>query len=224
LGLSLEDSSGLHEEAVTFRGGIWHACIGLLLLALSRLESADVALKLAHEVWGEEIPIAAASLANVVGTLERAALVEAALVFANSAGDIAERALVVCLVMPCLDPEASRGAGRLLADLAVGLAGADVMKLLRRVNIQNLPDHAVLSLVQRVLRSELTRRSLLEMLVDMIPALRRLGGESLVWALPDTIGEAIACAPPRVMNDGASDDVGALSAHCSRPAQYSFRK
>jgi hypothetical protein len=193
MSVSFEEARSLHLASTTFRGGTWHWCIGRLLQALGRLESADDALKLAQDIWASEIPpLAAASLANIAGNQERAALVKSAIAFANSEAEVTERTLAICLVMPCLDPVATRGAAGLLPDLADRLAAGDVMNLLRSVNMQDLPEPVVLSLVQRVLHSGLTRRSLLDMLADLIPALRRLGGESFAQTLPDAIDEAIA--------------------------------
>lgn len=189
-----ENPRELVRQGHALREGSGPRCIAVLLRELSRRESADAALRLAHEVWGDRIPpVAAAMLANIAGKTARSGLVSSALTFARGAGDPIEKAMAICHVLPCLDAGTATSVAAELGELSRTLSVRDTANLLQWMDIKDLPDVAILTLIQVLLQSECTRKSRLEMLVELIPLLERLGGPVLIQSLPKILEDAVTC-------------------------------
>ena len=101
--------------------------------------------------------------------------------------------MVLWLLLPRLDSSMLDGAVRDFVEITDSMESAEVLHFVRDLGVADLPAAAILALVQRVLHSEPTRRDLLDRLVEILPALQRLGGDSVIQALPEAMNDAVAC-------------------------------
>jgi hypothetical protein len=190
--LSPAERRSLAEESRNLRETGPHPTIGRLLRRLALTVSPQAALDESRRIWEDRLPpLVASMLVAVAPEAERRTLAEGALAAATEL-NAAQRATVLCFVLPHLEPPASANAVEDLDALISQTSFNDVMRLLQQLDdeVDRLPRSILLLFVQRLLHSAETRKDLLASLQKVLPVLRRLAGGSVGGIILRVIREA----------------------------------